>query len=46
MLIVGDKERENGHVSVRHRAKGDIGVMPQKEFLEKLRAIVDSKSTE
>ncbi len=46
MLIVGDKERENGHVSVRHRAKGDIGVMPQKEFLGKLRAIVDSKSTE
>lgn len=46
MLIVGDKERENGHVSVRHRAKGDIGVMPQKEFLGKLRSIVDSKSTE
>lgn len=46
MLIVGDKEKENGHVSVRHRAKGDIGVMPQEEFQEKLRTIVDLKSTE
>ena len=46
MLIVGDKEKENGHVSVRHRSKGDIGVMPQEEFQEKLRAIVESKSTE
>ena len=46
MLIVGDKEKDNGHVSVRHRAQGDIGVMPREKFLEKLRAIVDSKSTE
>ena len=36
MLVVGDKELEQGAVSVRHRDEGDLGAMPISEFLEKL----------
>ena len=34
MLVCGDKEVESGEVSVRHRAKGDIGSMSIDAFLE------------
>ncbi len=27
MLVVGDRDMENGTVSPRHRAKGDLGAM-------------------
>jgi len=37
MLIAGDKEIENGAVSVRTREGGDIGTMSVEEFIEKLR---------
>lgn len=33
MLVLGDKEVENGEVSVRSRSEGDIGSMPVEEFL-------------
>lgn len=33
MLIIGDKEAENGTVSVRSRKNGDIGSMPLDEFV-------------
>ena len=32
MLVIGDKELENGTVAVRSRSKGDLGVMKQEEF--------------
>ena len=32
MLVVGDKEAENGTVSVRTRAGGDEGVMSVEDF--------------
>ncbi|HEX6603000.1 MAG TPA: threonine--tRNA ligase, partial [Solirubrobacterales bacterium] len=32
MLVVGDREEENGAVSVRSRADGDLGEMPLREF--------------
>lgn len=43
MLVVGDKEAEAGQVSVRHRAEGDLGVMPVGEFSDLLKTVVDGK---
>jgi threonyl-tRNA synthetase len=36
MLVLGDKELEDGTVAVRHRKEGDIGVMSLNEFVEKI----------
>jgi threonyl-tRNA synthetase len=36
MLIIGDKEVENGQVSVRSRKEGDIGSMALNAFISKL----------
>ena len=44
MLVVGDKEAEDGTVAVRTRAGGDQGAMSLAEFSEILRAEVDSKN--
>ncbi len=35
MLIIGDKDLENGTVGVRCRESGDLGAMPVSEFIEK-----------
>jgi threonyl-tRNA synthetase len=32
MLVVGDKEVENGTVAVRSRSKGDLGAMKTEDF--------------
>lgn len=37
MLILGDKELEEGTVAVRERKQGDIGAMPLTEFTEMIR---------
>lgn len=34
MLIVGEKEQENGTVSVRKKGDGDLGTMPLTEFMQ------------
>jgi threonyl-tRNA synthetase len=44
MLVIGGKEAEAGTVSVRHRAKGDLGPRPLEQFSADLRAEVDSKT--
>jgi threonyl-tRNA synthetase len=44
MLVVGGKEAEAGTVSVRHRAKGDLGPRPLAQFLADLRAEVDART--
>ena len=36
MFIVGDKEKEEGVVSVRSRKEGDLGVMSLEQVMEKL----------
>jgi len=36
MLVMGDKEVEEGTVSVRLRGKGDIGTMPIDDFIKKV----------
>ncbi|HTR47539.1 MAG TPA: threonine--tRNA ligase [Verrucomicrobiae bacterium] len=44
MLILGGKEAEAGTVSVRHRAKGDLGPRPLDQFVADLRQEVDSRA--
>ena len=38
MLVLGGREIENGTVSVRSRAAGDLGAMPLEAFIEKMGA--------
>ncbi|HET6892137.1 MAG TPA: threonine--tRNA ligase [Pyrinomonadaceae bacterium] len=44
MLVLGDREMEQGTVAVRERSKGDIGVMPLGEFIEKARRLVETRA--
>ncbi|WP_293729798.1 threonine--tRNA ligase, partial [uncultured Phascolarctobacterium sp.] len=46
MLVVGDRDMENGTVSPRHRAKGDLGAMPFEQFAAILKEVVASKAKE
>jgi threonyl-tRNA synthetase len=43
MLVVGGKEAEAGTVSVRHRAKGDLGACPLDDFIGTLNAEIAQK---
>lgn len=43
MLVIGDKEVEEGKVSVRHRKEGDKGSMTIDEFLNMIKAEIKSK---
>ena len=44
MVVVGDRDMENGTVSPRHRADGDLGAMSMEDFTALLKDIVDSKA--
>ena len=44
MLVVGDREQQNGQVAVRNRKHGDQGAKTLDEFLAGIRALVDSKA--
>lgn len=44
MLVVGDKEVENGTVSVRHRGEGDIGSMELLSLCDRLADEVKTKA--
>jgi len=43
MLVLGDKEIENGTVSVRTRAQGDQGSIPREEFLARIREVIETR---
>ena len=43
MVIVGDRDMENGTVSPRHRADGDLGAMSVDEFSALLKRVLDNK---
>ena len=43
MVIVGDRDMENGTVSPRPRADGDLGAMSVDEFSALLKRVVDNK---
>jgi threonyl-tRNA synthetase len=44
MLVVGDREAENGTVSVRNRKHADQGAQTVDEFLAGIRKLIDSKA--
>ena len=44
MVVVGDRDMENGTVSPRHRADGDLGAMSMADFTALLKDVVDSKA--
>jgi threonyl-tRNA synthetase len=46
MLVVGDREAQNGQVSVRNRKHGDRGVKSVAEFIGEVRQLIDTKSGE
>jgi threonyl-tRNA synthetase len=37
LLVIGDREKEQGLVAVRTRSGEDLGTMPVEDFLAKLR---------
>ena len=43
MLVVGDRDMEDGTVSPRHRAAGDLGAMSFADFEAMLKKVVDEK---
>jgi threonyl-tRNA synthetase len=44
MLVLGDREMEQGKVAVRERTKGDIGVMTPGEFKEMARKLIETRA--
>lgn len=44
MLVIGDKEIENGSVAVRARKEGDIGTMATLDFIAKLTKEINEKA--
>jgi threonyl-tRNA synthetase len=44
MLVVGDREQENGMIAVRNRKHADQGVKSIADFLAEIRALIDSKA--
>ena len=44
MVVVGDRDMENGTVSPRHRSEGDLGAMSFEDFAALLKKDVDSRS--
>ena len=46
MLVVGDRDMENGTVSVRTRTGADLGAMPIADFIAKCRHEIDTKQKE
>jgi threonyl-tRNA synthetase len=44
MLVLGDRELEEGRVAVRERVQGDTGTMTLDEFAEMARGLVESRA--
>ena len=44
MLVIGDKEAENGTVAVRSRSNGDLGAMPVEDFMAKIAEEIRTKA--
>jgi threonyl-tRNA synthetase len=44
MLVLGDREMEEGKVAVRERSRGDIGAMTLAEFKEMAQRLIDSRA--
>ena len=44
MLVIGDREQQNGQVAVRNRKHGDQGVKTLEEFLAGVRGLIETKA--
>jgi threonyl-tRNA synthetase len=44
MLVLGDREMEQGQVAVRERSQGDIGAMPLDEFKQMAQRLVQTRA--
>jgi threonyl-tRNA synthetase len=44
MLVVGDREQQNGQVAIRNRKHGDQGAKPLPEFIAAIRELIESKA--
>lgn len=44
MLVLGDREMEQGNVAVRERVKGDIGAMSTNDFVEMARGLIATRA--
>jgi threonyl-tRNA synthetase len=44
MLVLGDREMEQGNVAVRERAQGDLGSMSTEDFKRMARALIESRA--
>src|ERR1017187_3615495 len=44
MLVVGDREQENGMIAVRNRKHADQGAKPLADFIAEIRALIESKA--
>lgn len=44
MLIIGDKDKEAGVVSVRSRKDGDLGAFKLEDFIQKIKHEIDTKA--
>ena len=44
MLVLGDREKEEGKVAVRERSRGDLGAMPLAEFKLMARGLVETRA--
>lgn len=44
MLVLGDREMEQGNVAVRERVKGDIGAMSSNDFVEMARGLIATRA--
>jgi threonyl-tRNA synthetase len=44
MLVVGDREQQNGQVAVRNRKHADQGAKSVEQFLSEIRALIDTKA--
>ena len=45
MLVVGDREEQNGAVAVRNRKHGDLGAKPLGEFIAEIAKLVETKAS-
>jgi threonyl-tRNA synthetase len=46
MLVVGEKEMNEGKVSIRRQGKGDLGVKKVEEFMEEARVEIRERRAE
>jgi threonyl-tRNA synthetase len=44
MLVIGDREAQNGQVAVRERGKGDIGTITVAEFISRARKLIADRA--